>query len=182
MESQSSLHPQTDGRLRDKKPAPPPSVKEIQVHVEKLKAQVQALTSALPPPHGLPACSSHQPETTGGSAYPNGTSIPPPPPQPWDLSYLEAHLTLGFMADPGHGKPLARSILDQPNPPNFQMPHHLPEYYDTSDPEDHLSAFQILMPFVGASDATMCKLFPTTLWEWHFNGIYSVAKWHNHLL
>ncbi|CAL1359532.1 unnamed protein product [Linum trigynum] len=58
-----------------------------------------------------------------------------------DLSYLEAHLTRGFLGDPVHGSPLAQTILEQPNPPNFQMSHHLPQYYGTSHPEDHLSVF-----------------------------------------
>ncbi|CAL1379066.1 unnamed protein product [Linum trigynum] len=186
MESQSSLHPQTGSGVRDKEPAPPPSVEELQAQVEQLKAQVQDLTSAPPPTHRLHASYSHQPKTIGGSDYPNGTSIPPTPPQPGVLSYLEAHLTPSFMEDPGHGEPLARSVLDQPNPPppppppNFQMPLHLLEYYGTSNPEDHLSAFQILMPFMGASEATMCKLFPTALrgvaFQWYTqlrNGIFT---------
>ncbi|CAL1393711.1 unnamed protein product [Linum trigynum] len=92
MESQITLHPQIGGGVRDKDPAPPPFVKELQDQVEQLKAQVQALTSASPSPHGLHASSSHQSETTGGSTYPNGTSVPPPPSQLGDLSYLEPHL------------------------------------------------------------------------------------------
>ncbi|CAL1411446.1 unnamed protein product [Linum trigynum] len=57
------------------------------------------------------------------------------------------------------------------------MPHQSPpaRIYGTYDPEDHLSAFQILMPFVGASNATMCKLFPATI-----RG--AVFQWYNQLL
>ncbi|CAL1388097.1 unnamed protein product [Linum trigynum] len=129
MESESS---RPAGGSRDKETSVQPTVEELQTQIEQLKAQIKTLTSG-PPPNGVHGSSSQQQETPGGSAQPNGTSAPPPPSPP-DLSYLAAHLTPGFLGDPGHGRPLAQTILEQPNPPNFQMPHHLPEYYGTSDP------------------------------------------------
>ncbi|CAL1406856.1 unnamed protein product [Linum trigynum] len=68
----------------------------------------------------------------------------------------------GTFSQPSTGRPLALAILNDPYPGNIHIPN-LPEYNGTTDPEDHLSSFEILMPLIGASDATMCKILPATL-------------------
>ncbi|GKV35996.1 hypothetical protein SLEP1_g44183 [Rubroshorea leprosula] len=58
--------------------------------------------------------------------------------------------------------PLNTKITQEPYPPGFRMP--LFETYDgTKDPDDHLHAFFSIMQAQNASDALMCKMFPSTL-------------------
>ncbi|GKV15754.1 hypothetical protein SLEP1_g26507 [Rubroshorea leprosula] len=58
--------------------------------------------------------------------------------------------------------PLNPSILQESYPSGFRMPHF--ETYDgTKDPDDHLHAFCSIMQAQNASDALMCKIFPSTL-------------------
>ncbi|CAL1394296.1 unnamed protein product [Linum trigynum] len=121
MESESS---RPGGEVETKKRLTDLLLRNSKLKSSNSRHKLRRLTSA-PPPNGVHGSSSQQQETPGGSAQPNGTSAPPPPSRP-DLSYLEAHLTPGFLGDLGHGRPLAQTILEQPNPPNFQMPHHLP--------------------------------------------------------
>ncbi|GKU89032.1 hypothetical protein SLEP1_g3225 [Rubroshorea leprosula] len=58
--------------------------------------------------------------------------------------------------------PLSIKITQEPYPPGFRMPQF--ETYDgTKDPDDHLHAFFSIMQAQNASDALMCKMFPSTL-------------------
>ncbi|GKV27692.1 hypothetical protein SLEP1_g36830 [Rubroshorea leprosula] len=58
--------------------------------------------------------------------------------------------------------PLNTKITQEPYPPGFRMPQF--ETYDgTKDPDDHLHAFFSIMQAQNASDALMCKMFPSTL-------------------
>ncbi|GKV29421.1 hypothetical protein SLEP1_g38350 [Rubroshorea leprosula] len=58
--------------------------------------------------------------------------------------------------------PLNTNIIQEPYPPEFKMPQF--ETYDgTKDPDDHLHAFYTTMQTQNASDALMCKIFPSTL-------------------
>ncbi|GLT32924.1 hypothetical protein SLA2020_075540 [Shorea laevis] len=58
--------------------------------------------------------------------------------------------------------PLSTNIIQEPYPSGFKMPHF--ETYDgTKDPDDHLHAFCSVMQAQNASDALMCKIFPSTL-------------------
>ncbi|GKV21693.1 hypothetical protein SLEP1_g31647 [Rubroshorea leprosula] len=58
--------------------------------------------------------------------------------------------------------PLGIKITQEPYPPGFRMPQF--ETYDgTKDPDDHLHAFFSIMQAQNASDALMCKMFPSTL-------------------
>ncbi|GKV05317.1 hypothetical protein SLEP1_g17345 [Rubroshorea leprosula] len=57
---------------------------------------------------------------------------------------------------------LNTKITQEPYPPGFRMPQF--ETYDgTKDPDDHLHAFFSIMQAQNASDALMCKMFPSTL-------------------
>ncbi|GKV37355.1 hypothetical protein SLEP1_g45396 [Rubroshorea leprosula] len=58
--------------------------------------------------------------------------------------------------------PLNTKITQEPYLPGFRMPQF--ETYDgTKDPDDHLHAFFSVMQAQNASDALMCKMFPSTL-------------------
>ncbi|CAL1371385.1 unnamed protein product [Linum trigynum] len=61
-----------------------------------------------------------------------------------------------------YDSPLALAILNEPYPGNIHIPN-LPEYNGTTALEDHLSCFEILTSLIGASDATISRIFPTTL-------------------
>ncbi|GKV49673.1 hypothetical protein SLEP1_g56411 [Rubroshorea leprosula] len=66
--------------------------------------------------------------------------------------------------------PLNTKITQEPYPSGFRMPQF--ETYDgTKDPDDHLHAFFSIMQAQNASDALMCKMFPSTLrsnaWTWY---------------
>ncbi|GKV28953.1 hypothetical protein SLEP1_g37937 [Rubroshorea leprosula] len=58
--------------------------------------------------------------------------------------------------------PLNTNIIHEPYPPGFRMPQ-LETYDGTKDPNDHLHAFYSVMQAQNASDALMCKIFPSTL-------------------
>ena len=61
-------------------------------------------------------------------------------------------------ADP----PFSQMIMQEPIPPNFKLPQ-FKSYDGTSDLIDHLEAFQTMMLLHGASDAILCRAFPSTL-------------------
>ncbi|CAN1132861.1 hypothetical protein LINPERPRIM_LOCUS30327 [Linum perenne] len=69
-------------------------------------------------------------------------------------------------------QPLAREIFAEQLPVGL-VPANLEKYMGTGDPDDRLQTFQIAMQMQGASDATLCKAFPTTLGgsarEWYMN-------------
>ncbi|CAL1377162.1 unnamed protein product [Linum trigynum] len=145
---------------------PSQRVEDLQAEIERLRAQIRSATEApqpLPVPlptfygsTGVPRSSNNHyngiPATTEAAAQdvppivPHVKELPPP----------------GTFSQPSTGRPLALAILNEPYPGNIHIPN-LPEYNGTTDPEDHLSSFEILMPLIGASDATMCKIFPATL-------------------
>ncbi|XP_043696635.1 uncharacterized protein LOC122647268 [Telopea speciosissima] len=50
----------------------------------------------------------------------------------------------------------------EPHPRGFKMPT-IEQYAGTMDTEDHLETFKSLLFFQGASDAIMCRAFPSTL-------------------
>ncbi|XP_043699962.1 uncharacterized protein LOC122650627 [Telopea speciosissima] len=50
----------------------------------------------------------------------------------------------------------------EPLPKGFKMPA-IEQYVGTTDPEDHLETFKSLLFFQSASDAIMCRAFPSTL-------------------
>ncbi|GKV19462.1 hypothetical protein SLEP1_g29723 [Rubroshorea leprosula] len=58
--------------------------------------------------------------------------------------------------------PLNPNILQEPYPSGFRMPQ-LETYDGTKDPDDHLHAFCSIMQAQNASDALICKIFPSTL-------------------
>ncbi|GLT26648.1 hypothetical protein SLA2020_016990 [Shorea laevis] len=68
---------------------------------------------------------------------------------------------------PHHGTasiphPLNTNITMEPYPTGFKIPQ-LETYDGTKDPDDHLHAFYSCMQAQNASDALMCKIFPSTL-------------------
>ncbi|GLU06839.1 hypothetical protein SLE2022_238290 [Rubroshorea leprosula] len=58
--------------------------------------------------------------------------------------------------------PLNTNITLEPYPVGFRIPQ-LETYDGTKDPDDHLHAFYSCMQAQNASDALMCKIFPSTL-------------------
>ncbi|GKV27839.1 hypothetical protein SLEP1_g36962 [Rubroshorea leprosula] len=58
--------------------------------------------------------------------------------------------------------PLSTNIILEPYPVGFRIPQ-LETYDGTKDPDDHLHAFYSCMQAQNASDALMCKIFPSTL-------------------
>ncbi|GKU89615.1 hypothetical protein SLEP1_g3735 [Rubroshorea leprosula] len=58
--------------------------------------------------------------------------------------------------------PLNTNITLEPYPAGFKIPQ-LETYDETKDPDDHLHAFYSCMQAQNASDALMCKIFPSTL-------------------
>ncbi|GKV42236.1 hypothetical protein SLEP1_g49665 [Rubroshorea leprosula] len=58
--------------------------------------------------------------------------------------------------------PLNTNITLVPYPAGFKIPQ-LETYDGTKDPDDHLHAFYSCMQAQNASDALMCKIFPSTL-------------------
>ncbi|GKV51647.1 hypothetical protein SLEP1_g58282 [Rubroshorea leprosula] len=58
--------------------------------------------------------------------------------------------------------PLNTNITLEPYPAGFKIPQ-LETYDGTKDPDDHLHAFYSCMHAQNASDALMCKIFPSTL-------------------
>ncbi|GKV10424.1 hypothetical protein SLEP1_g21788 [Rubroshorea leprosula] len=58
--------------------------------------------------------------------------------------------------------PLNTNITLEPYPAGFKIPQ-LETYDGTKDPDDHLHAFYSYMQAQNASDALMCKTFPSTL-------------------
>ncbi|GKV01387.1 hypothetical protein SLEP1_g13944 [Rubroshorea leprosula] len=58
--------------------------------------------------------------------------------------------------------PLNTNITLEPYPISFKIPQ-LETYDGTKDPDDHLHAFYSCMQAQNASDALMCKIFPSTL-------------------
>ncbi|GKV06933.1 hypothetical protein SLEP1_g18750 [Rubroshorea leprosula] len=60
--------------------------------------------------------------------------------------------------------PLNTNITLEPYPTGFKIPQ-LETYDGTKDPDDHLHAFYSCMQAQNASDALMCKIFPSTLRE-----------------
>ncbi|GKV22033.1 hypothetical protein SLEP1_g31937 [Rubroshorea leprosula] len=58
--------------------------------------------------------------------------------------------------------PLNTNIILEPYPADFRIPQ-LETYDGTKDPDDHLHAFYSCMQAQNASDALMCKIFPSTL-------------------
>ena len=73
-------------------------------------------------------------------------------------------------APPAYGEDIctdpsfSQMIMQEPIPPNFKLSQF--ESYDgTSDPVDHLEAFQTMMLLHGAPDAILCRAFPSTFKE-----------------
>ncbi|GKV26048.1 hypothetical protein SLEP1_g35410 [Rubroshorea leprosula] len=68
--------------------------------------------------------------------------------------------------------PLNTNITLEPYPAGFRIPQ-LETYDGTKDPDDHLHAFYSCMQAQNASDALMCKIFPSTLRgnarTWYYN-------------
>ncbi|GKU89550.1 hypothetical protein SLEP1_g3676 [Rubroshorea leprosula] len=60
--------------------------------------------------------------------------------------------------------PLNTNITLEPYPAGFKIPQ-LETYDGTKDPDDHLHDFYSCMQAQNASDALMCKIFPSTLRE-----------------
>ncbi|CAL1379514.1 unnamed protein product [Linum trigynum] len=68
-------------------------------------------------------------------------------------------------------QPLARSILVEPA--NTNIPP-LPTYDGTADPDDHLNNYFTKMQLYNSTDATLCKVFPST-----FAGV--VLDWYHQI-
>ncbi|GKV39620.1 hypothetical protein SLEP1_g47367 [Rubroshorea leprosula] len=58
-------------------------------------------------------------------------------------------------------KAFAEEIIKELVPINFKTPQ-LAEYDGTQDPVEHVQGFRMVMMVHGASDALLCKQFPTT--------------------
>ncbi|GLT41805.1 hypothetical protein SLA2020_158450 [Shorea laevis] len=113
-------------------------------------------------PHHAPAISESQ-----GQSH----IAPAQPPLPDDvtrrLDSLERLVAEQRGAPPPHDTasiphPLNTNITLEPYPPGFKIPQ-LETYDGTKDPDDHLHAFYSCMQAQNASDALMCKIFPSTL-------------------
>ncbi|CAL1400208.1 unnamed protein product [Linum trigynum] len=68
-------------------------------------------------------------------------------------------------------QPLARCILSEPAGTNIPP---LPAYDGTGDPEDHLNGYFTKMQLYNSTDATLCKVFPST-----FSGV--VLDWYHQI-
>ncbi|CAL1410768.1 unnamed protein product [Linum trigynum] len=68
-------------------------------------------------------------------------------------------------------QPLARCILSEPAGTNIPS---LPAYDGTRDPEDHLNGYFTKMQLYNSTDATLCKVFPST-----FSSV--VLDWHHQI-
>ncbi|CAL1403225.1 unnamed protein product [Linum trigynum] len=66
-------------------------------------------------------------------------------------------------------KPLARNVLTESVGTNIPP---LPNYDGTTDPEDHLNGYFTKIQLYNSSDATLCKVFPST-----FAGV--VLNWYH---
>ncbi|CAL1379183.1 unnamed protein product [Linum trigynum] len=150
-------------------PTPTPTqVREMQVEIERLRAQLKAKEASqinAPGSSRGPVTNNQERVAAHGSVNEpsNGMSAPVGLIAPsLSANLLEPSPGHGVVTSTGVGGPLSRIVQDEPYPSNLHLPS-LPEYYGTTDPEDHLCSFQILMPLIGASDATMCKIFPATL-------------------
>ena len=53
-------------------------------------------------------------------------------------------------------------IMQEPTPANFKL-SQLDSYDGSADPMDHLTTFRIRMLLQQASDAILCRAFPSTL-------------------
>ncbi|CAL1384138.1 unnamed protein product [Linum trigynum] len=71
----------------------------------------------------------------------------------------------------GVRQPLARSILMEPAGTTIPP---LPNYDGVADPEDHLNSYFTKMQLYNSSDATLCKVFPST-----FAGV--VLDWYHQI-
>ncbi|GKV17632.1 hypothetical protein SLEP1_g28109 [Rubroshorea leprosula] len=58
--------------------------------------------------------------------------------------------------------PLNQSITTEPYQEGFKIPH-LETYDGSGNPDEHLHTYQAIMKIQNATDAMMCKVFPTTL-------------------
>ncbi|GKU89479.1 hypothetical protein SLEP1_g3611 [Rubroshorea leprosula] len=72
--------------------------------------------------------------------------------------------------------PLNTNITLEPYPAGFKIPQ-LETYDGTKDPDDHLHAFYSCMQAQNASDALMCKIFPSTLRGNARTWYYSLPPW-----
>ncbi|GKV37551.1 hypothetical protein SLEP1_g45572 [Rubroshorea leprosula] len=130
-------------------------------------------------------------------AQPQHPPIPPqePPPIPHNepqhapvINSLERLVAEQRGAPPPHHDtasiphPLNTNITLEPYPPGFKI-LQLETYDGTKDPDDHLHAFYSCMQTQNASDALMCKIFPSTLRVNSFDqavGIAAVISGLNH--
>ena len=72
------------------------------------------------------------------------------------------HAPLTYGEDICTDPPFSQMIMQEPIPLNFKLPQF--ESYDgTSDPVDHLEAFQTMMLLHGMPDAILYRAFPSTL-------------------
>ena len=58
--------------------------------------------------------------------------------------------------------PFSIEIMSQPLPHHFKMPQ-LKKYDGSADSIDHLESFKAVMLLHGVADATLCRVFPSTL-------------------
>ncbi|CAL1371159.1 unnamed protein product [Linum trigynum] len=144
---------------------PSQRVEDLQAEIERLRAHIRSTTEAPQSPPvplptfygstGLPGSSNDHRNGIPAATEAAARDVPPVVP------HFEELPPAGTFSQPSTGRPLALAILNEPYPGNIHIPN-LPEYNGTTDPEYHLSSFEILMPLIGASDATMCKIFPAT--------------------
>ena len=66
--------------------------------------------------------------------------------------------------------PLSLAIQSDPISPAIRIPKE--KFSETSDPTDHVAAFESRIDFYGASDATKCRAFSAT-----FNGV--ARSWYD---
>ncbi|GKV27231.1 hypothetical protein SLEP1_g36424 [Rubroshorea leprosula] len=123
-------------------------------------------------PHPVsPPPAQHQHIEGTGENNPNSVGIPNDP----------IATQLNAMQQSSQPTALRTNGARQPKSPN---PGSFETYDGTKDPDNHLHAFYSVMQAQNASDALMCKIFPSTLrgnaWTWYYsllpNSISSYAK------
>ncbi|GLT62784.1 hypothetical protein SLA2020_353940 [Shorea laevis] len=126
------------------------------------------------PPQGPPAAPQNDPHYAPAISESQGQSHIAPAQQPIPddvtrrLDSLERLVAEQRGAPPSNHDtasiphPLNTNVTLEPYPPGFKIPQ-LETYDGTKDPDDHLHAFYSCMQAQNASDALMCKIFPSTL-------------------
>ncbi|GKV47960.1 hypothetical protein SLEP1_g54808 [Rubroshorea leprosula] len=133
---------------------------------------INLLNPAQQPPAPQQNPQSVQPDPAFSESHGQSHIAPAQQPIPDDvtrrLNSLEKLIAEHRGAPPPHHAadsiphPMNTNITLEPYPTGFKIPQ-LETYDGTKDPDDHLYAFYSCMQAQNASDALMCKIFPSTL-------------------